>query len=125
LDSPGRCPGSVKDKTVVRAGYGIGYERLPIYLTHNNSGLEPGLSETDTLVLPTSLTVANLVLPVQPAGAPLSLIPAVGTGSRTQNLYVFDQNLRTPVRSELQFSRFSARFPAEFHHRELCGEQGL
>src|SRR5258708_551283 len=66
-----------KDKTVIRAGYGIGYERLPIYLVHNNSGLEPGLSATDTLVLPSLLTVQNLVLPVQPAGAPLSLIPAV------------------------------------------------
>jgi len=33
LDSPGRCPGSVKTRPLFAPGYGIGYERLPIYLT--------------------------------------------------------------------------------------------
>ena len=93
-----------KDKTVVRAGYGMGYERLPIYLTHTNSGMEPGLSETDTLLLPSLLTVQNLVLPVLPAGAPLTPVPATGSASRTQTMYAFDTNLRTPYYQNYNFS---------------------
>src|SRR5258708_21820479 len=50
------------------------------------------------------LTVANLQLPVKPAGAPLSLIPATGTGSHTQNMFAFDQNLRTPYTQNYNFS---------------------
>lgn len=93
-----------KDKTVIRAGYGIGYERLPIYLIHNNSGLEPGLSETDTLLSPSLLSVGNLPLPVLPAGAPLAAIPITGTGSHTQNVAAFDQNLRTPYYQNYNFT---------------------
>ncbi len=93
-----------KNKTVIRAGYGIGYERLPIYLIHNNSGLEPGLSETDTLISASLLNVANLKLPVAPAGAPLAAVPVTGTGSHTQNLFAFDNNLRTPYTQNYNFS---------------------
>ena len=93
-----------KNKTVVRAGYGVGYERLPIYLIHNNSGLEPGLSELDAIVQASLLTVANLSLPARPAGAPLSLIPITGAGSHTQTLFAFDQGLRTPYTQNYNFS---------------------
>jgi Outer membrane receptor for ferrienterochelin and colicins len=92
------------NKTVVRAGYGIGYERLPLYLVHNDSGLEPGLSELDAIVSASLLTVGNLVLPVKAAGAPLAPIPVTGTGSHTQNLFAFDQNLRTPYVQNYNFS---------------------
>src|SRR5260370_28921079 len=89
-------PGRGKKMSVIRAGSGIGYEPLPLYLVHNDSGLEPGLSELDAITSASLLTVANLVLPVKAAGAPLSPIPVTGTGSHTQNLFAFDQNLRTP-----------------------------
>lgn len=83
-----------KDQTSIRAGYGIGYQRLPIYLVHNDSGFLPGLSEADTLTTSTNLT--NLVLPVPTVGQPFAPIQTSGPGSHTQNLYTFDPNIRTP-----------------------------
>ena len=52
------------------------------------------------------LTTANLVLPVKPAGAPLSPIPTTGTGSHTQSLFAFDltpyvQNYNFSIQREL------------------------
>ncbi|HEX6895995.1 MAG TPA: hypothetical protein VF146_12030, partial [Bryobacteraceae bacterium] len=91
-----------KDRTVIRAGYGIGYERLPIYLTHNNSAFEPGLSEADSSFTATNLS--NLTLPVRPLGAPLSPIPLTGSGSHVQPLYVYDPNLRIPYVQNYNFS---------------------
>ena len=91
-----------KDQTSIRAGYGIGYQRLPIYLVHNDSGFVPGLSEADTLTTATSLT--NLSLPVRPVGQPFNPVPTVGPGSHTQNLYTFDPNIRTPYIQNLSLS---------------------
>ena len=90
-----------KDKTVIRTGYGIGYERNPIYLTHNVSGLEPGLSQTAILLVPSVFNVRNLRLPVAPTGPPLSPIPVT---ERTQNIFAFDDNLRTPYIQNWNFS---------------------
>ena len=91
-----------KNQTTIRAGYGVGYDRLPIYLTHYDSGFEPGLAEGDTETAATNLS--NLVLPVAPVGAPLAPIPSVGPGSHTQSLLAYDPNLRTPYVQNYNFS---------------------
>jgi hypothetical protein len=91
-----------KDQTTIRAGYGVGYQRLPIYLTHFNSGFNPGLAEGDTETTATNLS--NLVLPVPPVSVPLAPIPLVGPGSHTQTLLAYDPNLRTPYVQNYSFS---------------------
>jgi hypothetical protein len=88
-------------RMTIRAGYGIGYQRLPIYLTHNNAGLEPGLSEDDRS-FPVNLSGA--VLPVPPAGVPLAVVPQTGGLSHQQTLFAFDQGLRTPYVQNYNFT---------------------
>ncbi len=90
------------DRTVIRAGYGIGYERLPIYMTHVHAGFEPGLAETDTSF--TATNIRTLTLPVPPVGVPLSTIPISGVGSHSQTLYAFAQDIRTPYTQNYNFS---------------------
>jgi hypothetical protein len=82
------------NKMTIRIGYGIGYQHLPIYLANTVSGQNQGAAETDTETAATS--IANLVLPVQPAGTPLAPVPLTGPGSHTNNLYAYDFNLRNP-----------------------------
>ncbi len=91
-----------KDKMTVRMGYGIGYQRLPIGVINTVAGQEPGLSEIDTALQYTNL--GNVRLPVPPTGVPLSLVPLTGTGSHTQTLYAYDNNLRTPYTQNYNFT---------------------
>jgi hypothetical protein len=82
------------NKMTIRMGYGIGYDHLPIYLVNQVSGQNQGAAETDTEVTATNL--GNLVLPVQAAATPFAPVPLYGPGSRTNTLYAYDYNLRTP-----------------------------
>ena len=90
------------NKMTIRMGYGIGYQHLPIYLANQVSGQNQGAAETDTEVTATNL--ANLVLPVPPAGTPLTPVPLVGPGSHTNTLYAYDTNLRTPYVQNYNFT---------------------
>ncbi len=84
-----------KDQTTIRAGYGISYQRLPIYLTHYDSAFEAGgLAQGDTGTTATSLT--NVTLPVPTTGAPFGVIPTFGPNSHSQSLLQYDPNLSTP-----------------------------
>ncbi|MBI1788702.1 MAG: carboxypeptidase regulatory-like domain-containing protein [Acidobacteria bacterium] len=82
-----------KNKTVLRAGYGVGFERNPIYLVHTVSSMEPGFSETRTFVTGSLLTAGNVQLPLTPLGRPLDVVPLT---DRTQTVYSYDDHLRTP-----------------------------
>ncbi len=70
-----------KGKTVLRAGYGIGYERNPIYLVHRISAFEPGYLTAPTFTSASLINPANLKLPLT---------------DRTQEVYSFEDHLRTP-----------------------------
>ena len=82
-----------KNKTVLRVGYGMGYERNPIYLTHTVSALEPGYSTTPLFTSASLITIGSLPLPIPPDGPPLATVPLT---DRSQTVYAFDDHLRTP-----------------------------
>ena len=82
------------NKMTVRLGYSIGYQRVPIGLINVASGAEPGYSVSLTEL--TSTNLSNVVVPVPPAGVPLSVVPTSGAGSHTQTMYAYEHNLRTP-----------------------------
>jgi Carboxypeptidase regulatory-like domain/TonB dependent receptor-like, beta-barrel len=84
-----------KNRTVIRAGYGISYQRDSLYVVHMTSAFEPnGLSTTQTEQSAGLLNVGNITLPVQNTATPLS--PVALDGARNQSVYGFNSNLRTP-----------------------------
>jgi hypothetical protein len=82
-----------KDKTVLRAGYSVNYERNAFVLTDDVSGDEPGLRTQTTFTSNNSLNLTNITLPLQPVGKPLDIIPLT---DRSQLALAFQNNLRTP-----------------------------
>lgn len=82
-----------KNKTILRMGYGWGYERNALVLPFFIGGNAPGLRELRTFTTGSYLDLSRLSLPLTPLGKPLDVVPL---NDRTQNLSVFDTNLRTP-----------------------------
>ncbi|MGH9838663.1 MAG: carboxypeptidase regulatory-like domain-containing protein, partial [Blastocatellia bacterium] len=82
-----------KDKTVLRVGYGIGYERNSLRLLDVVSGDQPGLRTVTNATLPTYFDLTSARLPLVPVGAPLETVPFT---DRTQTVRTYDDNLRTP-----------------------------
>ncbi|MBS1812732.1 MAG: TonB-dependent receptor [Acidobacteria bacterium] len=78
---------------VLRAGYSIGYERNSFRLLDIVAGDLPGLRTTRTFTSASYLNLARLNLPLTPLGKPLE---TVLDSDRSQNVRVFDSNLRTP-----------------------------
>ena len=84
-----------KDRTVIRAGYGISYQRDSLYVVHMTSAFEPnGLSTLQTEQSAGLLNVGNITLPVPNATTPLSPVPL--DGPRNQSVYGFNSALRNP-----------------------------
>lgn len=82
-----------KDKTVIRAGYSIAYERLSLRLLDVVSGDQPGLRQVVNFRSASKLEIANAPLPLAPRGLPLERVPFT---DRTQTVRTYDTGLRIP-----------------------------
>jgi hypothetical protein len=82
-----------KDKTVLRMGYGIGYERNSLRILDVVSGDQPGLRSVANFRSGRYLDLTGVSLPLAPVGQPLELVPVT---DRSQTVRAFDDNLRTP-----------------------------
>jgi Carboxypeptidase regulatory-like domain len=82
-----------ENKTVLRAGYGIGYERNSLRLLDVLAGDQPGLRTLRNFTQSAYLGISAVPLPLTPIGAPLETVPLT---ERTQTIRVYDTNLRTP-----------------------------
>jgi hypothetical protein len=83
----------LKRKTILRAGYGVFYERNSLRLVDVVSGDQPGLLERVLFQSSSYLDLSGVRLPLEPRGVPLTPIPIT---DRTQIIRTFDTNLRTP-----------------------------
>ncbi|MGH9845029.1 MAG: carboxypeptidase regulatory-like domain-containing protein, partial [Blastocatellia bacterium] len=82
-----------KDKTVLRMGYGIGYERSSLRLLDVVAGDLPGLRTVTTLTPSAFLNLSGVQLPLAPFGAPLSTVPL---NELSQTVRSYDSHLRVP-----------------------------
>jgi hypothetical protein len=82
-----------KDKTVLRAGYGIGYEIASLRLLNVVSGDQPGLRTFSTFRPARYMDLTSFTLPLTPVGQPLERVPF---DDRVQTVRAYDTNLRTP-----------------------------
>jgi hypothetical protein len=82
-----------ENKTVLRMGYGIGYERNSLRILDVVAGDQPGLRSLRTFTTSAYLDLSRIGLPLTPEGQPLSVVPLT---DRQQTVRAFDTNLRTP-----------------------------
>jgi len=82
-----------RGRTVLRAGYGWGYERNSIRNLDVFGADIPGLRTVTTGRSSAALNVANLRLPLAATVPPLQPIPL---SDRSTTMYAFDSGLRTP-----------------------------
>jgi hypothetical protein len=87
-----RIPYFGADKTVLRMGYGVGYEKLPLFVVGNTVGLTPGTVAPTQFTSPQYLDLSRIRLPLSPAGTPLVAVPLT---DRNQPFGIFDTDLRT------------------------------
>lgn len=81
------------NKTVLRMGYSMGYERNSLRILDVVAGDQPGLRTVTTFRQTGYLDLSRVVLPLTPDVAPLATVPLT---DRTQTVRAFDSNLRTP-----------------------------
>ena len=83
-----------KDKTILRAGYQVAYERASFRILDVVAGDLPGLRVVENRTNGAGyLNLSGVRLPLQSAEAPLATVPLT---DRLQTVRVFDSGLRTP-----------------------------
>jgi Carboxypeptidase regulatory-like domain/TonB dependent receptor len=82
-----------ENKTVLRAGYSVAYERNGLRLIDVVSGDEPGLNLDLAFATNQYFDLSRLQLPFTITDKPLS---TVGLDDRFRGAFAFDENLRTP-----------------------------
>jgi len=84
-----------KDKTVLRVGYGVGYELNSLRLLNVVSGDQPGLRTVAQDRRSSYFSLASFAVPItnKIVGKPLETVPNT---DRTQTIRAYDTNLRTP-----------------------------
>jgi Carboxypeptidase regulatory-like domain len=85
------------DKSVLRLGYGIAYERNQLGLLDQLYGFgAPGLGTT-TSILPSTYTNLNgIAFPLTTSAVPLATVPINDTNASTQTALIADSNLKSP-----------------------------
>jgi Carboxypeptidase regulatory-like domain/TonB dependent receptor len=85
------------NKTIVRAGYSIAYERFTQVLFDQLYGYSaPGLGQTQTYAPPAYQNLTNATLPLATTVAPLATVPINDNNSTAQSLLVADSGLKQP-----------------------------
>ena len=85
------------NKTILRMGYSIAYERFTQVLFDQLYGYSaPGLGQAQTYAPPVYQNLSNAVLPLGTTTAPLATVPINDNNSTTQSLLVADSGLKQP-----------------------------
>lgn len=82
-----------REKTILRAGYSLGYERPSLRILDVVSGDQPGLRQVTTEQTSFYRDIRGVRFPLATIGAPLATIPVT---DRLQSVRAYDQNIRTP-----------------------------
>lgn len=82
-----------RGKTVLRAGYSVGYERNSLRLVDVISGDQPGLRSVNTFTSGNAMSLSNITLPLAPVGGVLETVPLT---DRLQVVRSYDSGLRSP-----------------------------